>query len=202
MRLIESICIQGGQPQRLALHQQRVKRAFTECFPGAEALSLVDIFQTEKLPPVGTHKARLVYGRDGLVELSFAEYVPRQHRRIGLVEAPGFRYPHKLEDRSFFQNLFRLHPSLDDFIILHNGLLTDSTYCNLAVLDGDRWLTPAGCLLPGTRRAALLEEGVLQEARLEAGQLSSFKKIAFINAMRGLELAVEMAEVEFVLINS
>lgn len=198
MRLIESICIENGEPQRLAVHQERVDRAFMQLFPGEAPLHLTRLFQSQQLPGQGIHKARLVYTHAGISEFTIEPYGIRPHRRIGLVEAPGFQYPHKFEDRRFFQSLFRLHPTLDDFIILHGGLLTDSTYCNLALHDGTGWYTPATCLLPGIRRHYYMKKGIVHTARIEVGQLRQYKRIAFINAMRGLETAQHMEDLEFV----
>ncbi len=71
----------------------------------------------------------------------------------------------------------------DDVLIVKNGLLTDTSYANIAFFDGVQWLTPATPLLAGTRRQQLLEQGVITEATLHPSDLKQFKFAKLMNAM-------------------
>ena len=44
-----------------------------------------------------------------------------------------------------------------------NGRLTDTSYSNIALFDGNRWVTPAHPLLKGTMRQSLIDKGLLKE---------------------------------------
>ena len=73
--------------------------------------------------------------------------------------------------RLFFQehrqkklnSLFQIRQDKDDILIVKNGLLTDTSIANIALYDGNDWYTPLHPLLKGTKRAELLDKGVLKE---------------------------------------
>ena len=66
---------------------------------------------------------------------------------------------------------------------MKQGLLTDTSIANIALSDGTHWYTPAHPLLKGTKRAALLEEGILQEKDIRPEDLPSFSTVRLFNAM-------------------
>ena len=74
----------------------------------------------------------------------------------------------------------------DEVIIVRNGLLTDTSYTNIALFDGCEWLTPKLPLLAGTQRASLIDRQRLREADIRADDLWSFDYIALFNAMMNL----------------
>ena len=71
----------------------------------------------------------------------------------------------------------------DEIIIVKHGLLTDTSFTNLAIYDGDRWITPKRPLLLGTKRAALLDKGIIQEADITLNDLQNAVKVSLFNAM-------------------
>jgi 4-amino-4-deoxychorismate lyase len=79
--------------------------------------------------------------------------------------------------------LFTQRQNHDDILIVKNGLITDTSYSNVAFFDGQLWFTPHQPLLPGTARARLLHEGCLQEAKITLTDLHRFEKCSLINAM-------------------
>ena len=71
-------------------------------------------------------------------------------------------------------------------LIVRRGLLTDSSFCNIALLREDgRWITPERPLLAGTMRDRLLESGVLRPGTIPADELHAYRRIALFNAMNG-----------------
>ncbi len=50
----------------------------------------------------------------------------------------------------------------DDILIIRDGLLTDTSICNVALWNGTSWITPARPLFSGTMRAYLLDKGLVQ----------------------------------------
>ena len=68
---------------------------------------------------------------------------------------------------------------------MKNGLLTDTSIANIALYDGNDWCTPLHPLLKGTKRAELLDKGVLKEKEIKKEELSSFSAVRLFNAMIG-----------------
>ena len=67
------------------------------------------------------------------------------------------------------------------------GELTESTVANLVIeVDGERLTPAAGAgLLPGTLRAAELENGTIREATLTVAELRRADRVWLINSVRG-----------------
>lgn len=66
------------------------------------------------------------------------------------------------------------------------GLLTDTSYSNIALFDGCHWVTARQPLLHGTMRQSLLDDGVLTEQDIKAEDWNSFRQVSLINAMMPL----------------
>ena len=101
-------------------------------------------------------------------------------------------YGYKYLNRSELEALYKLRGSCDDILIVKEGCLSDSYYANIAFWDGRDWFTPDTPLLPGTMRAALLDQGLLQVARIVPGDMKNFQKIRLINAMNDLNEGSEI----------
>lgn len=78
---------------------------------------------------------------------------------------------------------------------LHEGLLSDmdghpvsATAANLLVRRGDRWLTPPvdRCGIAGVCRGWLLDEGLVEEARLQAADIAHAQALALASSVRGI----------------
>ena len=70
-----------------------------------------------------------------------------------------------------------------DVLIVRNNLLTDTSIANVALEKEGVWYTPRTPLLKGTKRALLLEQGVLTECDIPSDVISSYSPIALFNAM-------------------
>lgn len=79
--------------------------------------------------------------------------------------------------------LFSERGTCDDILIVKHGLLTDTSIANIALFDGTHWYTPRQPLLKGTKRAFLLDEGILMEKELRCEDLPAFSTIRLFNAM-------------------
>ena len=103
-------------------------------------------------------------------------------------------YSFKSADRSSLNRLTAQKGDCDEIIIVKNGLVTDTSFTNIAVFDGEQWLTPRHPLLMGTKRACLLEKRILKEADISVEALMRAQKVSLINAMIDLgerEIALE-----------
>ncbi len=181
-RFVESIKLKDGVFYRLQLHQQRVNKAFEAFYPTCEPVNVVEtLFQTV-FPQEGLYKCRLVYNSD-LQSLAIAPYVRREIRSLKLVETKQESLPYKQEDRTEFNAAFAQRGGCDDVLLVKDGLLTDTSYCNIALYDGENWYTPRTPLLYGVNRMQLLSEDKLLEKDIKASELMNFQHISLFNAM-------------------
>ncbi len=79
----------------------------------------------------------------------------------------------------------KLYDQRDDnseILMIKNGLVTDCFYYNVAFYSDD-WYTPEEPLLQGTMRAYLLDEGIINEARITLEDIPLYSKICLFNAL-------------------
>jgi len=76
-----------------------------------------------------------------------------------------------------------------EILMIKDGLVTDCFYYNVA-LYSDAWYTPEDCLLPGTMRAYLLEEGIIKKAKITLEDIPSYSKICLYNALNPFDNVV------------
>lgn len=181
-RFIESIKLQDGVFMRLPLHQQRANRAFARFYPQSDAIDLEKVLENTKSPTVGTFKCRIVYDSE-IKLIEFVPYTMRPINSLKLVDTQMESLPYKMEDRSGYNEAFAKRGSCDDILLVKNGLITDTSYSNVALLREGNWYTPRIPLLYGVNRAQLLGEGKIIEMDIEATRLHEYSKIALFNAM-------------------
>lgn len=177
-QLLETIRVENGVAQHLYYHQQRVNRSAN----GANAC-LESYVRTLQLPADGRLKLRMVYDQHGIVEHTITPYAVRPIATLRLVVDDHIVYDRKTTDRSAIERLMNLRDNCDDIIIVRRGLITDSSFANLALFDGQHWVTPSEPLLEGTCRARLLHCGVLTERPISVESLGDYCKLQLINSM-------------------
>jgi 4-amino-4-deoxychorismate lyase len=188
----ETICLRAGRLLNLPYHQDRLHRTRAALWGRSDPWSLADLLPVPAGLGEGTFKCRLTYGRQ-VEQLDWEPYTPRPIRSLRLVHDDTLDYTYKYQDRHRLQVLLEQRGTCDDVLIVRRGLLTDTSYCNLALFDGQQWLTPAAPLLEGTQRAALLDQGLIREATIRAGDLGRYSKIKLFNAMLPWEEAPALA---------
>ena len=82
------------------------------------------------------YKARVVYGEQGVETAEYAPYSMRNINSLQVVEDNTITYDYKSTDRSRLNALVEKKGSSDDIIIVKHGLLTDTSFTNLAIFDG------------------------------------------------------------------
>lgn len=106
----------------------------------------------------------------------------RHVHSLALIQADHIDYTYKSAGREPLNRLFALRDACDDILIVKQGLLTDTSIANIALPTAP--LVHAGTSpLKGTKRAALLEEGILQEKDIRPEDLPSFSTVRLFNAM-------------------
>lgn len=181
-RFLETIRILDGIPQNLEFHQDRVKKTFKEFFPGSPIPLLDAAIQVP--PPFlsGLSKCRIIYGST-IETVEFHPYVRPTIRSLQVVKADHVDYSFKYADRTMIEHLFQLRGKADDILMVKNGRLTDTSYANILLFDGNQWFTPDEPLLNGTCRQRLIRNGIVREATITIQDLPSFQKIMLVNAM-------------------
>lgn len=182
-RLLETICCQDGQLTGLLYHQARVRRSAHALgwttFPDLHSIIIPERVQK------GRYKCRVLY-RENIEAVEFASYFIRPVHRLALIRADHIDYACKYEDRALINAAFAERGTTDDVLFVKHGLLTDTSYANIALWDGTHWLTPKQPLLQGTRRAQLLEQCRIYTKDIPADRLYKFEKLALFNAMMDL----------------
>lgn len=191
-RFVETIKVMDGVPMNLTYHQARLERTFRHFFVEVPPPPLEEFLSSA--PGFGLCKARVVYGRMGVEEVQYAPYALREIRTLRIVRDDKIDYSFKSADRTELNRLAAQKGECDEIIIVKNGLVTDTSFSNIAVFDGKRWITPRHPLLMGVKRASLLEKSILQEADITLGDLMKARKVSLVNAMLELgelEVAIE-----------
>ncbi len=177
---IETIRIEEGVICNLAYHNRRMNETRTALFGQLPPLDLSDYIT----PPQnkGRIKCRVVF-REKIEEITYAPYTVRGIKSLQLVHSDTIDYHLKSTNRDMLNTLFSQRCDQDDVLIVKKGLLTDTSFTNIALFDGEKWYTPSTPLLEGTQRAYLLEQGMVDLRQIEASYLHLYHKIALFNAM-------------------
>ena len=191
-QFVETIKIKDGKALNLSFHQSRMCRTMRHFFADAPVPALADVLSPT--PDMQFYKARVLYDGQGVVDVQYAPYTMREIRSLKVVVDDRIDYSFKSADRSSLNRLTTQKGDCDEIIIVKNGLVTDTSFTNIAVFDGEQWLTPRHPLLMGTKRASLLEKHILKEADISVETLMRAQKVSLINAMIDLgerEIALE-----------
>jgi 4-amino-4-deoxychorismate lyase len=195
-RFIESIKLKEGVFYRLKYHQERVNKAFEECMPDEEPFSLFEELNQHLIPQEGVFKCRILYNEE-IESLEFQPYTVRNIRSLKLVDVTVPTLSYKSSDRNEINTAFEQRGECDDVIMVRDGLLTDTSYANIALYDGKEWFTPKTPLLYGTNRAELLSLGKITARDIPATDLANYQKIALFNALIEFgELVLDMEQIK------
>ena len=189
--LFESIRLVDGTFQHLQLHEARMKRSGSVLFSMNVSYLLEMWLQQWSFPAQGLFKCRLNYG----VEMARPVYIPYQRKTIQslrLVHDKDISYEIKLNNRWQIDQLFNQRETCDDVLIAKNGMITDSSYCNIVFRKGNEWITPNTPLLKGVQREWLLQHAIIREAPVTVEMLHNFDTYKLINAMIPWEAALEL----------
>lgn len=178
MKLIETICIVDGEASHVEYHNRRAGFALPEpILPSGLGLES------------GRVKWRFVYG-EGAEEQDFTPYVLPSIRSLQCVDGGDIDYARKYEDRAALNALFARRGSCDDVLIIRDGWVTDTSFCNVVFENEEGLFTPSHPLLEGTKRRFLLDRGIIAERDIAVNDIASYDRVRLVNAM--LDLADEI----------
>lgn len=183
-QFVETIKIKDGKAMLIPLHQARLERTVSHFFPLLAASAMPHIEDIVKPTADMTyHKARVVYGETGVEHVEYTPYSMRRIRSLKAVHDDKIDYSYKSTDRTRLNELREKRGDCDEIIIVKNGLVTDTSFTNLAIFNGFSWLTPRRPLLAGTKRAWLLQQGIIKEADITLADLLKAPKVNLFNSM-------------------
>lgn len=183
-KFIESLKLVGERFSNIELHQQRIDLT-SKAFSINSKIELKDI----SIPNFNddlVRKCRIIYSKDDF-SVSFSEYKQRKIENLKVVFDDTIDYSYKFENRDRLNSLFEDRGGCSDIIIVKNGCLTDTSFSNIVLFDGDKYFTPSSFLLNGTMRQKLLMDKIIIEKEIKLEDIHSFKKLYLINALNSLE---------------
>lgn len=183
---VETVRIEDGMMQNISYHQQRMERTMKRFFPDTRVPSLAEVLNGRQWPVGKIWKVHIEYDGGGISCIRADEYHIRNIRRLRLVTCNDIDYEYKSADRQQLEALRAMKGDADEVVIVRDGLITDTSYSNIALFDGHRWVTPRHPLLCGTMRQSLLDAGLLEERDVRATEWNSYEKVSLINAMMPL----------------
>jgi para-aminobenzoate synthetase/4-amino-4-deoxychorismate lyase len=108
------------------------------------------------------------------------------------LDASGPWFRHKTTRRDAFAKRKSRHADVDEVIVVNDrGHVTGATSANIAIREGNRWLTPPrtdGCL-PGILRSELVAKRVLHERTLRPEDVARSPAVLLISTARGCRRA-------------
>ncbi|MDD7317948.1 MAG: aminotransferase class IV [Prevotella sp.] len=188
-RFIETIKVADGEIINFERHEQRVMIT-AEHFWNKRLHIDRERLETLAKASEGISKLRFIYDRNGVRDITCTPYRMRRISKLVLADGKGIDYSFKYEDRGMFRGIRGNAAEDREVLIVKDGMITDTTYTNVAFYDGRRWVTPRKPLLSGTKRALLLDKGLVTEGDIAASDIGKYQNIAFFNAMIELGEAV------------
>lgn len=140
---------------------------------------------------MGTYKMRISYN-DISKKVEFEKYTVTDIKTLKIIENNSIEYGLKYTDRSYLDHLCLKKEGCDDILIIKNGMVLESSICNIVLFDGHEWITPSNPLLKGTARERLLKLGKIKESNIRVSELSNYQSFKLINAMRDFESLKEL----------
>lgn len=189
--LFETLCIENGQVQNLALHQQRYENSLREFYAGQpyNIFSLAKILQKNTALWANLQspiiRCRIDYNATQH-HLQCFPYQRKNYQRFQPVICDDIDYHLKYSDRAIFKELLKQKGDCDEIIIVKQGKITDCTIGNLILRQGSQWFTPDSPLLIGTQRSKLLKERKIIEREILLSDLHLYQEIRLINALNSI----------------
>ncbi len=197
MKLLETIKFENGKFANLELHQERMNRSQKELFGRESIINLVSelkMFLAKSRTSYINHKiykCRIVYSKT-LQNIELLPYSSPSIKSLKIVNDDSINYNFKFENREKINQLFAKRKNSDEILIVKNGLITDTSFCNILFFNGKKWLTPEKPLLKGIQRQFLLNNEIIETANISPNDLHNFTKARLVNSLIEFEDAFDI----------
>jgi 4-amino-4-deoxychorismate lyase len=183
MNFIETIKVVDGVAQNLDLHLKRSSQTMLYNFGIIKELPLAELlYFNVNLPLNGVYKLRVIYSKD-IIDYSLEPYIPKDIKTLRMIDGGDIDYRFKYENRDAINTLLEKRGDCDDILIVKEGIITDSSYCNVVFGEDSSYFTPADPLLKGTKRESLLISGAIRERVIRDSEIERYRNVFIINAM-------------------
>jgi len=183
-RLIESIKVYNKKLYSIEYHNVRMNNSRAELFNLKDKIDLLKVILLPNDLSNELYKCRVIYS-EKIISVDFQKYKKRKIDYLKVVYDDEITYSHKFEDRTKFEKHLR-ESKTDEILIIKNGLVTDTSISNVVFFDGVKYFTPSTPLLKGTKRARLIEEGIIQVEEIGLNDIQKFQHFYLINALLDL----------------
>jgi len=189
-QLLETLKIQNNQAQLIDFHNQRLNTARKQIFGCKNFIDINDYINLPKDYQNNNQiiKCRVIYSVD-IENITFEVYNKRAIKKLKLISVDDIDYSFKYLDRAIFDKLLKdnnIDTKIEDIIIVKNGLLTDTSFSNIVLFDGEKFFTPKTPLLNGVKRQYLITQKKIVPINISINDLHKFKQIHLINALLDL----------------
>lgn len=191
-QLIETIQVKNGVLQDINYHKQRFRKTRMKIFGCKPDIDLSDFVLLTPELKNGLYKCRVTYDSQ-IRNVEFESYKPKTIASLKIVHCNTIDYKYKYKNRSDINELYKRRKKCDDVLIVKNGYITDTSFCNVLFFDGKDWYTPSTPLLEGTKRQKLLEKNIIKEKGIKVSDLRQFRSAMLINAMLDFDLCRTIA---------
>ena len=181
--LFESVCVKNGEIQHAYWHQKRFEFALGTYFENSKHSSLFKDITIPDKYRTGLVKMKVLFNAYDK-QVSFEDYNIKSINTLQLVEDNNIDYQLKFCNRDHLKSLYLKKELCDDILIIKNGKLTDTSYCNIVFYDDHSWWTPKSPLLKGTGRQRLLLNRIIYEREITVKDLEQYSSFKLINALR------------------
>ena len=185
-RFIETIHVRDGIPRLLEYHQQRMDTTIFDIWGTKNPHNLNSLISVPIEAKVGVWKCRIVYDSTTL-HITYTPYEYKIINSLQCVADDDVLYSYKAENRDVFASLLQKKSIADEILIISRNMVTDTSYSNIMLFDGSTWITPTSYLLPGTKRAFLLETRQIIEKSIMYADIFTFEKARLLNCFCDLE---------------
>jgi 4-amino-4-deoxychorismate lyase len=178
---IESISIESDRTCPLiSYHQARIDRTIGK----NHDINLESIVQSEikELTESIQQKLRILYDQTGVKEAKVQPYQVKLIRNLRAVDI-AFDYDQKSADRDAINTVYARRGESDDILMVKDGLITDTSYGNVACYKDGIWYTPESPLLGGCRRQSLIDDGLVAPKKIRIEALDSYPYLMLFNGL-------------------
>ena len=189
--LLESIFLKDGQFRHLKFHQKRIDFSRKKALNLENNLNLEGFLAQFQIPQHGIFKCRILYG-EHFADPEFIAYKYKPINSLKIVEAETLNYALKFSNRESINEIYSTRGACDDVLFIKQGLISDSSYCNIAFREGGQWFTPDKPLLKGVQRQFLLNQEIIHEQEIRLSDLARFSSFKLFNAMIDWQMAAEI----------
>lgn len=192
--LFETICVKNGMVQNIEWHQMRYINSYQVYYGKLPTNTIMDGIVLPDFTRSGTYKMRISYNESSKI-VDFEKYTRKNIKTLKIVMDNTIEYGLKYTDRLYLDLLKRKKEGCDDILIVKNGMVTDSSICNIVFFDGHEWMTPESPLLKGTSRERLIRSGRIKQHHIKVSEISNYQSFKLINAMKDFD---DIKEIEVI----